>query len=73
MEWIAQKNSFMLQFPFKVKHFFTFPKLAYIYIYISKWEIKEKHVLYIACEMKFKEKTYGLNLYLHFSFELKYN
>jgi hypothetical protein len=22
----------------------------------------EKHILYIICEMKFKDKTYGLNL-----------
>jgi len=32
-------------------------------ICIFKWEIEE-HVLYITCEMKFKEKTYGLNLLL---------
>jgi len=41
-------------------HFFTHPKLAYVYI---------------ICEMKFKDKTYGLNVLLapYFQIEMQLN
>jgi len=58
----------MLQFPFKGKCFLTHPKLAYAFL-----SEKSKDVLYIACEMKFKDKTYGLNLLLALNFKLRWN
>jgi hypothetical protein len=50
--------SFILQFLFKVNYFFTHPKFTHLLL-----QVKRRHV-YIACEMKFKDKTYGLNLLL---------
>jgi hypothetical protein len=50
--------SFILQFLFKVKHFFIHPKFTHLLL-----KVKRKHV-YIAFEMRFKDKAYGLNFLL---------
>jgi hypothetical protein len=50
--------SFILQFLFKVKHFFIHPKFTHLLL-----KVKRKHV-YITFEMRFKDKAYGLNLLL---------
>jgi hypothetical protein len=57
MEQIAKKRKITLQHPFKVKYFSTQTKLANA----SLFDELIKYVLYLACEIRLKDKTYGLS------------
>jgi hypothetical protein len=61
MEWITQKYFIHVAISIWGQAFIQSFQIG---IYISMWVIKGKHVLYIACEMRFKDETYGLNFLL---------
>jgi hypothetical protein len=50
---------FILCFVFRVKYFLSSSQIDPC---ILKWAHKKWHLKNIACEMKFKDKTYGLNI-----------